>query len=85
MVQQRALPLSMDLAERDWFIVILGAKIVVEGIGDHGCEYMTGGSVIILGKTGRNFGAGMSGWYRLCLGTDGWKFSSNVNMQMGRT
>jgi glutamate synthase (NADPH/NADH) large chain len=38
-----------------------GASAVVEGIGDHGCEYMTGGRVVILGKTGRNFGAGMSG------------------------
>lgn len=38
-----------------------GAKAVVEGIGDHGCEYMTGGRIVILGKTGRNFGAGMSG------------------------
>jgi len=38
-----------------------GASAVVEGIGDHGCEYMTGGRVVVLGKTGRNFGAGMSG------------------------
>ena len=38
-----------------------GATAVVEGIGDHGCEYMTGGCVVILGETGRNFGAGMSG------------------------
>ncbi len=38
-----------------------GANVVVEGIGDHGCEYMTGGRVVILGKTGRNFAAGMSG------------------------
>ena len=38
-----------------------GATVVVEGIGDHGCEYMTGGKAIILGPTGRNFGAGMSG------------------------
>ena len=38
-----------------------GATVVVEGIGDHGCEYMTGGTVVILGATGRNFGAGMSG------------------------
>ena len=38
-----------------------GAKVVVEGIGDHGCEYMTGGAAIILGQTGRNFAAGMSG------------------------
>jgi glutamate synthase (NADPH/NADH) large chain len=38
-----------------------GASAVVEGIGDHGCEYMTGGRVVVLGQTGRNFGAGMSG------------------------
>ena len=38
-----------------------GAKAVVEGIGDHGCEYMTGGVAVILGRVGRNFGAGMSG------------------------
>ncbi|MCX8000668.1 MAG: glutamate synthase-related protein, partial [Leptospiraceae bacterium] len=38
-----------------------GAKLVVEGVGDHGCEYMTGGIAIVLGKTGRNFAAGMSG------------------------
>jgi glutamate synthase domain-containing protein 3 len=38
-----------------------GAVAVVEGLGDHGCEYMTGGVVVVLGETGRNFGAGMSG------------------------
>ena len=38
-----------------------GATAVVEGVGDHGCEYMTGGRVVVLGATGRNFGAGMSG------------------------
>jgi glutamate synthase domain-containing protein 3 len=38
-----------------------GATVVVEGVGDHACEYMTGGTVVVLGKTGRNFGAGMSG------------------------
>ena len=38
-----------------------GALAVVEGVGDHGCEYMTGGRVVVLGPTGRNFGAGMSG------------------------
>jgi glutamate synthase (ferredoxin) len=38
-----------------------GARVVVEGVGDHGCEYMTGGAVVVLGKTGRNFGAGMTG------------------------
>src|SRR5207344_1089247 len=36
-----------------------GARAVVEGVGDHGCEYMTGGRVVVLGKTGRNFAAGM--------------------------
>jgi glutamate synthase (NADPH/NADH) large chain len=58
-----------------------GAKIVVEGIGDHGCEYMTGGSVIVLGKTGRNFGAGMSGGIAYVWDNDG-SFAQNVNMQM---
>jgi glutamate synthase domain-containing protein 3 len=38
-----------------------GVNAVVEGVGDHGCEYMTGGRVVVLGKTGRNFAAGMSG------------------------
>ena len=38
-----------------------GAKCVVEGVGDHGCEYMTGGVVVVLGATGKNFAAGMSG------------------------
>jgi glutamate synthase domain-containing protein 3 len=38
-----------------------GAVAVVEGIGDHGCEYMTGGTVVVLGETGKNFGAGMTG------------------------
>lgn len=38
-----------------------GARAVVEGVGDHGCEYMTGGCVVVLGKTGKNFAAGMSG------------------------
>jgi glutamate synthase (NADPH/NADH) large chain len=48
-----------------------GASAVVEGIGDHGCEYMTGGRVVILGKTGRNFGAGMSGGVAYVWDTDG--------------
>ena len=38
-----------------------GARAVIEGVGDHGCEYMTGGVVVVLGATGRNFAAGMSG------------------------
>ena len=44
-----------------------GAVAVVEGLGDHGCEYMTGGVVVVLGDTGRNFAAGMSRRHRLCL------------------
>jgi glutamate synthase (NADPH) large chain len=48
-----------------------GATAVVEGIGDHGCEYMTGGRVVILGKTGRNFGAGMSGGVAYVWDRDG--------------
>jgi len=55
-----------------------GAETVVEGVGDHACEYMTGGRAIILGKTGRNFGAGMSGGIAYVLDEDG-DFSDRVN------
>lgn len=55
-----------------------GATTVVEGIGDNGCEYMTGGVVTILGKTGINFGAGMTGGFAYVLDTDG-KFRSRIN------
>ena len=48
-----------------------GASAVVEGVGDHGCEYMTGGRVVVLGPTGRNFGAGMSGGIAYVLDPDG--------------
>ncbi len=48
-----------------------GAFAVVEGIGDHGCEYMTGGRVVVIGRTGRNFGAGMSGGVAYVLDVDG--------------
>ena len=48
-----------------------GAIAVVEGVGDHGCEYMTGGRVVVLGKTGRNFAAGMSGGIAYVLDADG--------------
>ena len=58
-----------------------GANAVVEGVGDHGCEYMTGGNVLILGEIGRNFGAGMSGGVAYILKTP--KFSvKNFNMEM---
>jgi glutamate synthase (NADPH/NADH) large chain len=55
-----------------------GADTVVEGVGDHGCEYMTGGNVVILGSTGRNFGAGMCGGFAYVLDEDG-SFPSCVN------
>ncbi len=48
-----------------------GARTVVEGVGDHGCEYMTGGRVVVLGETGRNFAAGMSGGIAYVLDRDG--------------
>ena len=62
-----------------------GATAVVEGTGDHGCEYMTGGIVVVLGKTGRNFAAGMSGGVAYVLDEDGtftkraatWRWSSS--------
>jgi len=47
-----------------------GATVVTEGVGDHGCEYMTGGRVVVLGATGRNFAAGMSGGYAYVLDLD---------------
>ncbi len=58
-----------------------GATAVVEGVGDHGCEYMTGGRAVILGMTGRNFGAGMSGGLAYVLDEDG-TFASRVNREM---
>ncbi len=58
-----------------------GASAVVEGIGDHGCEYMTGGRVVILGKTGRNFGAGMSGGIAYVWDPDG-SFPKQCNMEL---
>jgi len=56
-----------------------GATAVVEGVGDHGCEYMTGGTVVVLGMTGRNFAAGMSGGVAYVLDEDG-SFESRCNM-----
>ena len=58
-----------------------GALTVVEGVGDHGCEYMTGGRVVVLGKTGRNFAAGMSGGIAYVLDVDG-SFSTRCNREM---
>ncbi|MGH7841605.1 MAG: glutamate synthase large subunit [Candidatus Binataceae bacterium] len=58
-----------------------GATAVVEGVGDHGCEYMTRGKVVVLGRTGRNFAAGMSGGIAYVLDEDG-SFGSKCNMGM---
>ncbi len=58
-----------------------GVQAVVEGIGDHGCEYMTGGRVVVIGPTGRNFAAGMSGGIAYVLDLDG-DFPRRCNRQM---
>ena len=58
-----------------------GATAVSEGVGDHGCEYMTGGRVVVLGPTGRNFGAGMSGGIAYVYDVDD-RFASLVNYEM---
>ena len=58
-----------------------GATAVVEGVGDHGCEYMTGGTAVILGQTGRNFAAGMSGGVAYVFDDDK-DFASKCNMEM---
>ena len=58
-----------------------GSTAVCEGVGDHGCEYMTNGLAVILGKTGKNFGAGMSGGTAYIYDIDG-KFQSRLNPEM---
>ena len=58
-----------------------GATAVVEGVGDHGCEYMTGGRVVVLGKTGRNFAAGMSGGIAYVLDESG-GFAARCNPEL---
>lgn len=58
-----------------------GANVVVEGVGDHGCEYMTGGRVVVLGGTGRNFAAGMSGGIAYVLDESG-DFAGRCNLEM---
>jgi glutamate synthase (ferredoxin) len=58
-----------------------GAITVVEGVGDHGCEYMTGGRVVVLGRTGRNFAAGMSGGIAYVVDEEG-DFPQRCNLQM---
>ena len=59
-----------------------GAVAVIEGVGDHGCEYMTGGTVVVLGKTGRNFGAGMSGGQAFVLAEDETFIKNKCNFEI---
>jgi len=59
-----------------------GAVAVIEGVGDHGCEYMTGGTVVVLGKTGRNFGAGMSGGQAFVLDEDETFINNKCNFEI---
>ena len=58
-----------------------GVEAVVEGVGDHGCEYMTGGNVVVLGPTGRNFAAGMSGGVAYVYDVDR-QFESRCNLEL---
>ncbi len=58
-----------------------GALAVVEGVGDHGCEYMTGGTIVVIGATGRNFAAGMSGGFAFVLDEAG-EFPQRCNLEM---
>ena len=58
-----------------------GATAVVEGVGDHGCEYMTGGTVVVLGQTGCNFAAGMSGGIAYVLDPEG-RFPDRCNREL---
>ncbi len=59
-----------------------GAEVVVEGVGDHGCEYMTGGKVVVLGGTGRNFAAGMSGGVAYVLDDSKVSFENKCNQEL---
>ena len=61
-----------------------GAKCVVEGVGDHGCEYMTGGVAVVLGSTGKNFAAGMSGGMAYVLDPSN-DFDKRCNMAQVRS
>jgi glutamate synthase (NADPH/NADH) large chain/glutamate synthase (ferredoxin) len=58
-----------------------GVTAVIEGVGDHGCEYMTGGTVVVLGRTGRNFAAGMSGGVAFVMNEEG-RFERQCNLGM---
>jgi glutamate synthase domain-containing protein 3 len=69
------------MAGERFAVRLSGATAVVEGTGDHGCEYMTGGTVVVLGRTGRNFAAGMSGGIAYVYDEDG-EFAQRCNTSM---
>ena len=71
----------LGVAGERFAVRLSGATAVVEGTGDHGCEYMTGGTVAVLGKTGRNFAAGMSGGVAYVYDEDG-QFAARCNTSM---
>ena len=71
----------MALRANDFACVIVASSAVVEAVGDHGCEYMTGGRVVVLGQTGRNFAAGMSGGIAYVLDEAG-DFATRCNQEM---
>src|SRR5258708_21207023 len=74
-------PYSRGSAGERFAVRYSGAIAIVEGAGDHCCEYMTGGVVVVLGPTGRNFAAGMSGGIAYVLDEDG-SFATRCNMAM---
>jgi glutamate synthase domain-containing protein 3 len=79
MVRPKAKPFFAGVAGERFAVRNSGATAVVEGVGDHGCEYMTGGTVVVLGMTGRNFAAGMSGGVAYVFDEEG-TFESRCNM-----
>ena len=81
MVPPGARPSSAGRAAERFCVRNSGALTVIEGVGDHGCEYMTGGRTVILGPTGRNFAAGMSGGIAYVWDPDD-KFLTNCNLGM---
>ena len=81
MARPKAKSISAAVAGERFAVRNSGAIAVVEGVGDHGCEYMTGGVVVVLGQTGRNFAAGMSGGVAYVLDEDG-DFAQRCNMAM---
>ena len=79
--QPKARPHTNGVVGERFAVRLSGASAVVEGVGDHGCEYMTGGTVVVLGKTGRIFASGMSGGVAYVFDERG-DFEANCNPSM---